>query len=61
MRLELKCLIAWPESDKLRQNLPQCFRKHFADTKCIVDCFEIFIERPVAFEARAATSSNYNN
>ena len=27
--------------------------------KCIIDCFEIFIERPVAFTARAATYSNY--
>ena len=27
--------------------------------KCIVDCFEIFIERADAFQARAATYSNY--
>ena len=25
MSVELKCLITWPDSGKLRQNLPQCF------------------------------------
>ena len=59
MSVELKCVIAWPDPENLRQNLPQCFQKHFTNTKCIVDCFEIFIERPVAFEARAAKYSNY--
>ena len=59
MSLELKCLIAWPDPDKLRQNLPKCLQKHFADLKCIIDCFEIFIEMPVALEARAATHSKF--
>ena len=31
----------------------------FARVKCIIDCFEIFIERLVAFTARAATYSSY--
>ena len=59
MSLELQCLIAWPDCDKLRQNLPSSFRRHHADTVCIVDCFEVFIERPEAFEPRAVTYSNY--
>lgn len=29
------------------------------NVKCIVDCFEIFIERPTSFVAHAATYSNY--
>lgn len=39
--------------------MPQVFRKHYLNAKCIIDCFEIFTERPVAFQARAATYSNY--
>ena len=59
MSTELKCLICWPDSITLRENMPCCFRKHFLKVRCIIDCFEIFIERPTAFEARAATYSNY--
>ena len=56
---ELKCLIAWPDEVKLHENMPSSFRKHFSNTRCIIDCFEIFIERPTYFEARALTYSNY--
>ena len=55
----LKQLIIWPDSETLRQNLPSVFLTNFTGVKCIIDCFEIFIERPVAFTARAATYSNY--
>lgn len=56
MSEELKCLISWPDKEQLHRNLPECFRKHFI---CIIDCFEIFIERPSLLEARAKTYSNY--
>ena len=29
------------------------------NTKCIIDCFELFIERPTSFKARAETYSSY--
>ena len=59
MYCNLRQLIIWPDSETLRQNLPSVFHTHFTQVKCIIDCFEIFIERPVAFTARAATYSNY--
>ena len=55
----LKQLIIWPDTETLRQNLPSAFRSNFSHTKCIIDCFEIFIERPLLFTARTATYSNY--
>ena len=59
MHCNLKQLIVWPDSETLQQNLPSVFHTNFTKVKCIIDCFEIFIERPVAFTARAATYSNY--
>ncbi len=56
MSVELKCLIYWPDPVTLKENLPDCFRKHYSKVKCII---EIFIERPLNFEARAVTYSNY--
>lgn len=60
MYLNLKQLIAWPDSDTVNQNMPHAFKNGpFEKVRCIIDCFEVFIERPVSFAARAATYSNY--
>jgi hypothetical protein len=59
MSAELQCFIVWPDDATLQKALPMCFRKHFMNIKCIIDCFEVFIERPVSFQARASTYSNY--
>ena len=59
MYQHLQPLVAWPDTETLRNNMPEAFRKHFERVKCIIDCFEIFTERPVSFGTRAATYSNY--
>ena len=59
MHHNLSQLIQWPDGETLRANLPPSFRKHYSKVKCIIDCFEVFIERPMSFAARAATYSNY--
>ena len=59
MSIELKCLISWPDDEKLRQCMPKCFQKHYSNVTCIIDCFEIFIQMPAGFSSRAATYSNY--
>jgi hypothetical protein len=56
---ELECIIAWSYKEHLMNNIPRCFQKHYKTVRCIVDCFEIFIERPTSYVARAATYSNY--
>lgn len=55
----LKFLVMWPTREILQHNMPQIFKETFPSTRCIMDCFEIFIERPYSFEARAQTYSNY--
>ena len=53
---ELKQLIVWPDSETLRKTYQNVSKK---DVVCIIDCFEVFIQRPRSFDARAATYSNY--
>ena len=59
MYRNLQPLVSWPDTETLQKNLPNSFKKHFSNVKCIIDCFEIFTERPVAFQARASTYSYY--
>ena len=39
--------------------MPQIFKDLYPRTRCIIDCSEIFIERPCAYQARAQTYSSY--
>ena len=56
----LQQLIVWPEKEALRKHLPKSFKK-FQKCVSIIDCTEIFIERPLNLNARAQTWSNYKN
>ena len=55
----LQFLIHWPERPDLMKTMPSDFRKHFKKCVLIIDCFEVFIERPASLLARAQTYSNY--
>ena len=57
--VKLSPLIYWPDRDQLLKIMPTCFRKNFRKCAIIIDCFEVFIERPTSLKARAQTWSNY--
>ena len=40
-------LVKWPERDDLYRTMPRCFLDSFGrKTTVIIDCFEVFIDRP---------------
>ncbi|XP_030838900.1 uncharacterized protein LOC105446234 [Strongylocentrotus purpuratus] len=50
----------WPSKDIVRRNLPSAFRtKEYRNVRCIIDCTEIFIERPRNLYLQAVTWSDY--
>ena len=54
--------IIWPEMPAIHQNRPSCFENaSFRNCVGIIDCTEIFIQRPLNLNARAQTWSNYKN
>lgn len=62
MFIRMKPFVFWPDRETLRMTTPMQFRKHFG-TRCaaIIDCFEVFIERPSNIRARAETWSSYKH
>ncbi|KAK0145558.1 hypothetical protein N1851_015512 [Merluccius polli] len=59
-RLEFQ--IEWPERHVLQATMPMGFRQSFGRrVAVIVDCFEVFIERPSNLLAQAQTWSNYKH
>ncbi|XP_060072083.1 uncharacterized protein LOC132551957 [Ylistrum balloti] len=60
--IRLREFVYWPEREELRLSMPMEFRKHFGlKVAVIIDCFEIFIERPSNLLARAKTWSSYKH
>ena len=55
----LKPLIIWPDREVLRKTLPMDFNKYCPNCVVIIDCFEIFLHRPLNPLARAQTFSSY--
>ncbi|XP_033764275.1 uncharacterized protein LOC117345315 [Pecten maximus] len=58
---KLAFLIHWPEKDDIIRTMPDIVRQHFKGCRCIIDCTEIFIDRPGNLTARASTWSNYKH
>ena len=60
--VRLKPLIKWPSRQVLLDSTPMCFRKHFGrNVIIIIDCFELFIDRPMNLLARAQKYSVYKH
>ncbi|XP_077080745.1 uncharacterized protein LOC143733085 [Siphateles boraxobius] len=54
--------IVWPSKEQIQISLPMCFKNSiYRNCTSIIDCFEIFIEKPKNMKARAQTYSQYKH
>lgn len=57
-----KALVNWLPREPIRENLPECFKKmNYHKCRTILDCTEVFIERPKSLLAQALTWSDYKH
>ncbi|XP_064479223.1 uncharacterized protein LOC135392443 [Ornithodoros turicata] len=62
MYVRLKGLILWPSRECLQKTMPMAFRSAFGlKVAVILDCFEVFIDRPSSLVTRALTWSHYKH
>ena len=61
MYTALSPLVKWPKRTEVQKTMPVIFRKSFGKCIAIIDCFEVFCERPTGLKARAQTWSNYKH
>ena len=54
---ELRLLFPFPSQKKVRDHIPARFSA-YPNTRVVIDCFEIFIERPSLLKANCATFAN---
>ena len=60
--IKLTPLVIWPERPELQMSMPMSFRSKFGcKITAMIDCFEVFIDRPSNLSARALTWSTYKS
>ena len=62
MDIRMTLLIQWPDRQRIQATMPWCFRSHYGlSVTSIIDCFEIFIEKPMDLMSKTATWSTYKH
>ena len=62
MHARMQPMVKWPEREELRKTMPMEFKAAFGGcVSIIIDCFEIFTDRPSNLLARAQTWSSYKH
>ena len=51
--------LLWLPRERIQSTMPQQFKELFPFTTCIIDCSEVFCQRPEGLMARAKLYSNY--
>ena len=57
----LRPLVKWLDCNQLRKTMPGKFKWAFPKCACVIDCFDVFSERPRDLMARAQTYSHYKH
>ena len=60
LRMELEALITFPSLDEVKKNMPEQF-KNYPNTRVIIDCTEIYVEKPSSLKAQRQTWSSYKH
>ena len=58
---ELSSLFPWPSRTLIQRHMPQVFRDKFPNTRIVIDCMEIQMERPASLQNQCVTFSNYKS
>ncbi len=52
----------WPTRDLILEKMPECFKEAgYGETMCVIDCTEIYIEKPSNYALQSITWSSYKN
>lgn len=62
MDARLSFVVIWPDHESLQKTMPFCFRLNYGlKVASIIDCFELFIEKPSNLLAKSCTWSQYKH
>lgn len=51
----------WPTRAQVNETMPDCFKRTYPSTRCIIDCTELFCQRPSSLSTQSALYSHYKS
>ena len=51
----------WPSREAIDSTMPQSFKNTYPSTRCIIDCTELFCQRPSSLRTQSCMYSHYKN
>ena len=57
----LRSLPIWAPRQAIDMTMPKCFKESYPSTRVIIDCSEIFIEKPSSLRSQSVTYSSYKH
>ena len=61
MSRELRKFVIWLPRETIKLSMPPAFHRLYPKTTCVIDCAEIFIQRPKKLMTRVRKYSNYKS
>ncbi len=59
MEENMRDYIPWLPRETIQATMPQCFREHFPNTTCVIDCSETPLQKPRNLDSRGESYSHY--
>ena len=56
-----KPLLEWPSTDMVKNNMPDSFKSAYPSTRVVIDCSELFVQKPRSIDAQRLTYSTYKS
>ena len=51
----------WPTREQVDEYMPESFRRAYLSTRCIIDCTELYCQRPSSLSTQSALYSHYKS
>ena len=55
----LGSLAAWPTREQINEKMPDRFKRTYPTTRCIIDCTELYCQRPSSLATQSSLYSHY--
>ncbi len=59
MEENMRDYIPWLPRETIQATMPQCFREHFPNTTCVIDCSETPLQKPRSLDSKGESYSHY--
>ena len=59
MYFSLRSIPIWPSRQQIEESIPETFKQTYPNTRCIIDCTELFCQRRSSLSIQSSLYSSY--